>query len=128
MDNPVDLAQVELRFRSFPEPERPKAQALLDDAWAELQARVPTLGARAAAGQLSPALITRVVAAMVIRVLKNPDAIRQWSIDDASFTRDQLVSGGLLFVTPDEVALLAGGPIGPPAPLAFSVSLGPGRW
>lgn len=128
MQNPVELSDIELRFRTFTDQEQPGAQALLDDAWEELQARVPTLGARAAAGYITDGLIRRVLAAMVVRVLKNPDAIRQWQVDDASFTRDQLVSSGLLLVTPDEVALLSGVPAAPPGPLAFSVSLGPGRW
>lgn len=127
MLNPVSLPDLEARFRSLTTQETPVAEALLADSWEELQARVPTLAARAEAGTVSVGLIRRVVAAMVVRVLRNPDAIRQWAIDDASFTRDQLVSGGLLFATADEVALLSGVPVTPPGHVAFSASMGYGR-
>lgn len=120
MQNPTEVSHLELRFRPLTDPEKTVAEALLGDAWEELQARVPGLEARITAGHVSEGLIVRVVAAMVVRVLRNPEAIRQWQIDDASFTRDTLVSSGLLYASPDELALLTGVPVGPLPHLSFS--------
>lgn len=125
--NPAIISDLEARFRPLTDAELPNAEALLDDAWEELQARIPDLMARRDAGTVSDGLVRRVVTAMVVRVLRNPDAIRQWGVDDATFTRDTLVSSGLLFVSADEVALLSGAPIGPLPPLSFSAPYG-SRW
>lgn len=125
--NPAIISDLEARFRPLTDAELPNAEALLDDAWEELQARIPDLTARRDAGSVSDGLVRRVVTAMVVRVLRNPDAIRQWGVDDATFTRDTLVSSGLLFVSADEVALLSGAPIGPLSPLSFSAPYG-SRW
>lgn len=118
--NPVVIEDLEERFRPLTELERVPAQAWLDDAWAELTARVPDLVARVADGRTTDALVRRVVSAMVVRVLRNPDAIRQWSVDDASFTRDSLVSSGLLYASAEEVGLLVGAPVVPAGHVAFS--------
>jgi hypothetical protein len=108
VSNPVNLSDLEARFRSFSPEEEDGAQALSDDAWEELLARVPNLEQRLTAGTVSTGLVVRVVSAMVVRVLRNPDSIKTWSVDDASFGRDSLVSSGLLFATDDEIALLSG--------------------
>lgn len=120
--NPVVIEDLEERFRPLTDAEKTRAQALLDDAWEELVARVPTLQARRDAGTVSDGLVRRVVAAMAVRVLRNPEAIRQWSVDDASFTRDHLVSSGLLFVSAEEFGLLAGVPMAPVGHVAFSAA------
>jgi hypothetical protein len=129
MPNPTAIPDLEARFRPLTAAEQNTAQALLDDAWEELLVRIPDLDARMADGRTSAGLVVRVVAAMVTRVLRNPDAIRQWSVDDASFTRDKALSTGFLFVAPEELSLLRGTP--PPSeqlpPIAFSASYG-GRW
>lgn len=125
--NPAIISDLEARFRPLTEPEKANAQAWLDDAWEELQARLPGLSSRLTDGLISEGLVRRVVAAMVVRVLRNPDAIRQWGVDDATFTRDTLVSSGLLYVSADELALLSGTPIGPLPPLSFSAPYGR-RW
>lgn len=111
MPNPAIIKDIEDRFRPLVGPEEVNAQALLDDAWEELLApnHVPDLEDRMADGRVSNGLVVRVVRSMVLRVLRNPDAIRQWSIDDASFTRDSAVSAGELYVTDDEIKLLTGG-------------------
>lgn len=127
MANPAIISDLEARFRPLDDAEKVNAQAWLDDAWEELLVRVPDLEARIADGRTSSGMARRVAAAMVVRVLRNPDAIRQWSVDDASFTRDHLVSSGLLFVSADEVALLTGAPVGPLPPISFSAPYG-GSW
>jgi hypothetical protein len=125
--NPVLIADLEARFRPLTVAEQAVAQALLDDAWAELLARIPDLEARVADGRVTDGLVVRVVSAMVIRVLRNPEAIRQWSVDDASFTRDNLVSSGLLYASAEEVGLLVGAPLGPVGHVSFSAPYG-SRW
>lgn len=120
MANPTEIEDLEVRFRVLTEEERPNAQSLLDDAWEELLARVPDLETRMDDGRVSTGLAVRVVRAMVVRVLRNPDAIRQWSGDDASFTRDTAVSAGLLYATPEEIGLLTGVPVGPLGHVSFS--------
>jgi len=108
VQNPTEITDLELRFRPLTEAEKTTAEAWLVDAWEELQARVPALQARYDAGLVTDGLIRRVVAAMVVRVLKNPDSLRSWTVDGDSFTRDSVVSAGLLFVSADEIELLNG--------------------
>jgi hypothetical protein len=104
----VNVSDLEARFHSFTAAEETTAQALLDDAWEELLARVPDLEQRMAGGLTSVGLVIRVVAAMAVRVLRNPEAVKSWSVDDAAFTRDSLVSAGFLFASGDEIDLLTG--------------------
>lgn len=79
----------------------------LEAAEVVLRALYPNVGARVAAGTLSVATVQHVQVQMVLRVVKNPENLRQWSVDDASFTRDQAVSSGLLVLDPAEAKLLA---------------------
>ncbi|TYP82069.1 hypothetical protein [Blastococcus xanthinilyticus] len=121
MPNPTVVTDVEDRFRTLNDAERRLAGSLLADAWEELLAprNVPDLEDRLGRDVVSVGLVRRVVAAMVIRVLRNPEAIRQWQVDDASFTRDSMVSSGLLYASADEIALLSG-----PTTAAFTIRPG----
>ena len=83
-------------------------QALLDDAWAVLLTVIPDLEARMSSGATSVGLVVSVTSAMVLRVLRNPNGVRSWSVDDYSETRDNSLSAGSLYVSPEEVALLTG--------------------
>jgi hypothetical protein len=110
MPNPVQITDLEARFRSLTDAEKVNAQALLEDAWAELLSpkNVPDLEDRIGDGRVSTALVVRVVRSMVLRVLRNPDSLRQWSVDDVTFVRDSAVSAGELYASPEEVELLTG--------------------
>jgi hypothetical protein len=55
--------------------------------------------------RLSAAYV-RIVATMVVRVLRNPDGKLQETLDDYSYRRDSAVSAGLLYVSDDELAQL----------------------
>jgi hypothetical protein len=57
-------------------------------------------------GRLTEALVSSVVEDMVVRVMRNPRAYRQVSIDDFSGTIDQAISSGLLYLSDDELARL----------------------
>ena len=107
MANPAQISDLEARWRPLTAAETTVAEALLEDAWQILLARVPLLQSRLDAATLDPALVVAVESAMVLRVLRNPDGKRQESIDDYSWTRDNAVSAGLLYATDDEVALLS---------------------
>lgn len=102
----IDPSIIESRWRELTAAESTVAVQLLEDAAAIIAARVPTADSRALSGELDALLIERVQAAMVIRVLSNPDGKRQESIDDYSWVRDNAVSAGLLYITSEEVALL----------------------
>lgn len=92
------------------------ATALLADAEAELRSRVPLLQERLDSGLLDPALVVRVLCAMVLRVLRNPEGLRQQSesIDDytRSWTVDSARSAGALYLDPSEIELLLPAPAG----------------
>jgi hypothetical protein len=59
-------------------------------------------------GAVSEPLASFVVSSMVLRVLRNPNGVRSWSVDDYSETRDNAVSAGVLYALPNEVDLLTG--------------------
>jgi len=97
---------VEARWRPLTDSERPIAEALLQEAEALVAVAAPGVRERAAKS-VDVATATRsVLVSMVLRVLKNPDAIRQFAVDDYSQTRDQVASSGLLYATPEELAYL----------------------
>ena len=127
MANPVTVADLEARFRSLTADEQTVAQALLDDAWAILLVSKPNLEQQITDGAIAPEVVTFVVAAMVLRVLRNPNGVRQWSVDDYSETRDPSIASGGLYVSTEELALLA--PAGTGSGAAFTItpaSDGPG--
>ena len=117
MANPVTVADLEARWRPLTPVEASVAASLLADAWAIMLARVPDVEARLSS-TLSGDLVVAVESAMVLRVLRNPDGKRQETIDDYSWTRDNAVSAGLLYLSDEELALL--GPSGA-ASNAFSI-------
>lgn len=122
MPSPTDVRDLEDRFRALTAAETTVARSLLVDAWEELLARVPDLEERLTDGRTTDGLVRRVMTAMVVRVLRNPEALRQWTIDDGTFVRDTALSSGLLYASPEEVGLLTRAPFGPVPHLSFSAS------
>lgn len=104
MSNPATTSDIEARFRPLTTAEATNAQAYLDDAWALLVGRLPTLEANMTAGTVSTANVVRVVCTMVIRILRNPDGKSEESIDDYRYRRDAATASGSLYVTPEELA------------------------
>lgn len=104
MSNPAQTTDIEARWRPLTDQETTNAEAFLDDAWSLLLAQRPTLEADLTAGTIAEANVIRVVCAMVLRVLKNPDGFSSETIDDYTYRRDDSLSGGLLYVTSDELA------------------------
>lgn len=111
--NPASITDVTGRFeRPLTDAESTAATAWLGDAWIILRREVPGLAARmdlapTAAGYLEAEDVVYVLSWMVIRVLRNPEAMRQWSDDTYSQTVDTAMSSGLLYVTDAERAQLS---------------------
>lgn len=105
--NPATPTDLELRWRPLTTDERGVATYLLDDAWELIQARVPKVKERVDDGSLPTGLVIAVETSMVLRVLRNPEGKRQEAIDDYSWTRDQAVSSGLLYLADEELSLLS---------------------
>lgn len=122
MPNPVTTSELAVRFRPLVGAEEEYAQALLDDAWEILLVHKPNLDAQMAAEEVSQGAVSVVISSMVLRVLRNPDGVRQWSVDDYSETRDNSVAAGALYVSPDELGLLA--PAGTGSGAAFTITPG----
>ena len=104
MANPADISDIESRWRPLSAQEAVNATAFLSDAWAMLLGRRPSLDADITAGTVSTDNVTRVVCAMVLRVMKNPNGFASETIDDWSGTRDALIASGELRITSDELA------------------------
>lgn len=102
----VSVDEVVARWRPLEPAERPVAEALLVDARAILEARVPGLEDRLAAGTVSEALVRSVLTGMVLRVLRNPDGLVQETTDDYSYRRADDVATGALYVSDVELGNL----------------------
>ncbi len=123
MPNPV--ANIERLEAAFERPlvettelrERSAASQWLDDAYGIVCEEVPGVAARMGLpesdpGHLSAGRVARVVVAMVIRVLRNPDARRQLGEDTYQETIDAAVSTGQLYLTEAERGRLLAGAAG----------------
>ena len=126
MTNPATTEDLESRWRPLSAQEAINGQTFLDDAWRMLRRRFTDLAADVLADADLSAEVVRVMATAVLRVMKNPDGIRQESIDDYSWSRDQAVSAGLLYFTDDEIDAISSTPDtrGP----VFSFSLLPANY
>lgn len=112
------VSDVEARWRALAEGEVGAVTAMLDDASAIVRTTVSDVDDRVSASVDYAALVVGIVARMVIRVLRNPDGLRQYAIDDYSATRDSVVSTGQLYLTGEEERLLRNRRRG-----AFSITL-----
>jgi Phage protein Gp19/Gp15/Gp42 len=104
MPNPATVDDIEARWRPLSDQERTNAQAFLEDAWWLILGRRPSLEADMTAGTVAMGNAVRVVSAVVLRLLRNPEGLASESIDDYTYRRDSLTSSGALHITPDELA------------------------
>lgn len=104
MPNPTTIADIEARYQTLTAQQTTNANAYLTDAWELLLSRRPNLEADMTAGTVRTGNVRRVVAAIVIRILKNPDGKKSEGVDDYQYTRHELLASGLLHVMPDELA------------------------
>lgn len=104
-------SDVAARWRPLSVEEAALAGVLIDDAEALIRIRVPLVDARLADGTLPVGVVTAVVARMVLRVLQNPEGYRSETeqIDSYShsYTRDDSLAAGGLYLADDELAALS---------------------
>ena len=83
----------------------------LADAYDQIAVRLPTVPRRLDDSPAGPyaRLVVQIQVAMVLRVLANPDYVRQQGIDDSTTILDAAVSSGALYITDGEAALLSAG-------------------
>lgn len=81
-------------------------QALIDKASSRLRAKVPSLCQRLDAATIDLEVVQGVVEDMVLRVVRNPKALRSLGLDDFQAVIDNSTSTGLLYASADELALL----------------------
>ncbi|WP_144795700.1 hypothetical protein [Microbacterium paludicola] len=114
--------------------ERTAASQWLDDAWGIVQDEIPGVVRRMDLDESDPShlrkeSVARVMVAMVIRVLRNPDARRQLGEDTFQETVDAAVSTGQLYISETERGrLLASseGGVSQFLPGVYNVSFGGG--
>lgn len=103
----ASVQDIASRWRPLEEEESAVAPTLLEDASDILDTEMPLLaGAYGQGGRLDRMTIATVVA-MVVRVLRNPDAMRQQSVGDVQQTFGGPEYDGRLFLAEDELAALA---------------------
>lgn len=130
MANPATIQDVIDRFeRPLTNNEQRAGAKWLDDAWRKVRRNVPGVEARMGLnpeqpGYLEAEDVVGVLAWMVIRVLRNPEALRQWSDDTYNQTVDTALSSGLLYITDDELADLLPSAPGLPLNGMYSIPLG----
>lgn len=97
-------------------------------AWQKLLHALPAIPARVELADDHPAYLTTeivsiAVVSMVERKLRNPDMLRSWNGDTAGFTIDSAASSGKIYVSQDELDLLAVRAV-PGASGMYSIPLG----
>ncbi|OJX72826.1 hypothetical protein [Leifsonia sp. 71-9] len=130
MTNPAIIQDVIERFeRPLTDTEKTAGAKWLDDAWSIVRRNVPGIQARMSLNPDQPGYIesedvVRVLSWMVIRVLRNPEALRQWSDDTYNQTVDTAMSSGLLYLADSELADLLPAAPGAAANGMYSIPLG----
>lgn len=114
---------------TVPSGQNPRIARLIVKAEGLILDRIPTLQTRIDAGKTRLASVQSVVEDMVVRVLRNPNSLRQVGIDGDTATIDQAVSSGQLYLSDDEHDRLLTDVITPrrPAPIR-SIRQAPPRW
>lgn len=81
MDNPADLS--DLTGRGYTGDDG-VGQVRLDEAWRALLLEVPTIPASVASGILDPLAVADIIASAAMRVLRNPDGVKEagGAVDD----------------------------------------------
>ena len=104
MANPAQISDLAARWRQLDARETSNGLAFLTDAWEYLCGEIPTLpDTMGTPTGPTEGQVRRVVCAMVLRVLRNPDGLVQESIDDYAYRRADAVADGLLYATPREL-------------------------
>jgi hypothetical protein len=109
VDNPAQISDVVARFpRAMTALERTMAQALLDDGWEQIIARVPGVLSRLDSGALRPGVVIAVLRQAIIPVVLNPEGYLEEAIDGWTGRRDSATSTGRLLLADTDLAALYG--------------------
>jgi hypothetical protein len=103
------VADIEARWGASLGSQQQQVQAMIDDAHAYIRARVPTVDARVTAGTVDPAVITSVIAQMVLSVLRNPEGLRAEMAGVFQRQLDTSAASGRLTLTDEQLMLLGEG-------------------
>jgi len=110
------LADVEEMLGTLEGYENDFVSGLIRRASAMVRSQVASADIRIANGTLDRQTVADVVTDMVIRVLRNPEGIKQETIGPTATVYDPLVAAGRLFLDPDELFILT-----PPAAVRAAV-------
>jgi hypothetical protein len=104
----VEVAEIVNRYQTLNPAEAATVPTMIQDAQDMLEQAAEELGYAAPEPSEERRIRTyiRIVATMVIRVLRNPDGYLSEAGDDYSYRRDSAVSSGLLYVADSEVEQL----------------------
>ena len=109
--SPATVTDVESRsLRALSAVEQAWAGVALEDAFTQIVQQVPGVDTRLSAEPVDASftrLVVQVQAAMVLRVLKNPEGVLEHSIDDFRTRLDAAVSSGALYLSNAERVLLS---------------------
>lgn len=111
--NPATIVDLEARsFRTLTASEKLVGATLLDDAWAIVLGAKPNVADRLDAVPVDPmfeALVVQTLAAMVLRVLSNPEGKLEERQDDYQYRLDSAISTGSLYLSESEFTRLSEG-------------------
>lgn len=94
------------RFRALDSGEEAVIETMIEDAEDIVQDAAAAAGIDAPATERGERAYKRIVAAVVIRVLRNPEGYLTETLDDYTYRRDSAVSAGVLYVSDAEVEQL----------------------
>lgn len=100
----VQVSDVEARWRPLDVSEATVAETLIVDAETLLNATLPTLQSLVDGGAVSSRLAFMTICNMVIRVLRNPDALTGQAVEDISQNFAGPAYDGRLYVSSEELA------------------------
>lgn len=101
----VTVGDIQARWRPLDASEATVAETLIGDAETFLDNFRPTLAPLVPAG-VPQRIVTMLVANMVVRVLRNPDALTGQAVEDISQNFAGPAYDGRLYLTADELAML----------------------
>ncbi len=102
------IERVEAGWRPLADPSQERTVALTTIGAASrlLRRLIPTIDDRINSGDLDEEFVSDIVAGAVIRVVRNPEGLREFAIDDYREVRNSDSLAGLLGFTDEELALL----------------------
>lgn len=135
LDNPATVEDVEARWSPITDVNlRTNVETWIDDSWRAVK-RIPRLVQRLEVEAVAVpdvgdrdlrADVVRVICESVIRVLKNPKSLWQFSVDDGSAMLDRSLSSGALYISDAERAMLM--PEDDYLPTSYSIPLDVPYW